>query len=754
MGDAVQQLSTEEIDELLWYEDKDYYLERPVDLYTFLFDDEYLGKVFKDRSGDSTIFEYWLNLLFKVYPSPFYTPYQEVILSCAIGVGKSTITTISMLYELYKMLCLKSPSLYYGLMITDTIVMAIFSSTKENVGDVNWSKMKDAIVISPWFQKRLNLDKAEPKIKSLDISKNIAIQLGSRYQHAIGRDVLVAVVDEGNNKLLTDQVKTNYTEIRRRRLSRFQDGFNVPGILWLISSPKTTDDFLNERIKAAENDSSVLVVDNVPTWVAKKEKMNYSGRVFYVFLGDEQHDPRILTKSENHQAYPVEQVMEVPIEHYKEFQDDILGAIRDVGGKRVQASTALFKSKEVITRAFTLQNIFTKDVVPLSVMDKYEDILSFVDFNILKNKMKVKNKRCLHLDFGFNGDMFGIAATYSAYKDSFKLANASGNYHDSQLQQSYEGTLDRKFIVDWVIGFKAKTKNGVPVNAIVNFIHYLKKIGYPIDMVTADKPGIVVLQELKILGFETEYLSVDVSRIPYLTLQQKLYDGSVVGCKSARLVTEMINLRDDGGSIDHPARFNDGCFTGDTKIICNGSYISLEELASKGADYEFNVIGYDIASNRYICTTAFNAHKTKTAKELLELEFEDGSVIRCTEDHLFLLENGMYKRADELEYKDIIKNYKRTDCNNPIMITRKTKTTKEQDVYDITVPETSNFMLANGCMVHNSTGGKDIADGVAGSFITAFRRPVSVSAESVVDAFLESGIGSAISNTSGLESLF
>lgn len=610
------------IDDIFWDADKSNYIERPVTLKTFIHDDRYLGQLFNEN-GHSTIYDFWLKLLYKVYPSPFYTPYSEVILSCAIGVGKSTITTVSMLYELYKLLCLKNPASYYGLMKTDTIVMAIFSSTKENVGDVNWNKMRDAIVISPWFQKRLNLDKAEPKIKSLDIAKNVSIQLGSRYQHAIGRDVLLAVVDEGNNKLLNDQVKTNYIEIQRRRDSRFKDGFSVPGILWLISSPKTVDDFLNERITSAKRDDTVLVVDNVPTWVAKKGKNVYCGRTFFVFLGDEQHDPRILSKVENPQTFPEDLIMEVPVEHYKEFVDDILGAIRDVGGRRVQQSTALFKSREVISKTFTIPNLFTKDIIMMDVTDRYEDIVMYMDLVALKQKLKVKNRRYLHIDYGFNGDMFGLAATYSAFKDfsmNTNTALASTKYIENLKQTGlYEAAQDRKFIVDWAVGFKASTKSGVPMSSIVQFINYLRRIGYPIAGITGDKPSIIALQELEILGFDTSYLSVDTTRTPYLTLKNKMYEGAVVGCVNKRLIREMKHLKDDGVMVDHPDKFNDN---------------------------------------------------------------NDGDL-----------------------------------CGNK--------------------------------------GGKDIADGVAGSFISAFKNPVSTSAEDLINAFIDAGVSqnSMYESTKGFESL-
>jgi hypothetical protein len=66
-------LTEKEIDEVLWNEEKEFYAERPVDLDTFLFDNKYLGNVYNDN-GKSKIFEFWLKLLRKIYPSPFYTP--------------------------------------------------------------------------------------------------------------------------------------------------------------------------------------------------------------------------------------------------------------------------------------------------------------------------------------------------------------------------------------------------------------------------------------------------------------------------------------------------------------------------------------------------------------------------------------------------------------------------------------------------------------------------------------------------------
>lgn len=108
------------------------YEEIPVDIETFLRDPMYLGKGLVDDEGRFTVFPYWLETLKKLYPDPL-KPAQcrTFVESGAIGLGKSFVAVLIGLYELYRMMCLKNPYVYYGLQEIDTITFAIMNITMD-----------------------------------------------------------------------------------------------------------------------------------------------------------------------------------------------------------------------------------------------------------------------------------------------------------------------------------------------------------------------------------------------------------------------------------------------------------------------------------------------------------------------------------------------------------------------------------------------------------------------------------------------
>lgn len=98
---------------------------------------------------------------------------------------------------------------------------------------------------------------------------------------------------------------------------------------------------------------------------------------------------------------------------------------------------------------------------------------------------------------------------------------------------------------------------------------------------------------------------------------------------------------------------NFGCFTGETKVkLFDGTEITFEELARRYDPNEiFYVYSIDNDGN-VVVGEGFYSRITRQHDEVMELELDNGEIIRCTPDHQFMLRDGSYKRARDLTEED------------------------------------------------------------------------------------------------------
>ena len=97
---------------------------------------------------------------------------------------------------------------------------------------------------------------------------------------------------------------------------------------------------------------------------------------------------------------------------------------------------------------------------------------------------------------------------------------------------------------------------------------------------------------------------------------------------------------------------NFGCFTADTKIkLLDGTERSFAELALLPPAEIFHVYAVD-ATGRIVVGEGRYARITRRDAPLVELTFDDGSTVRCTPDHRFMLRDGAWKEAAQLTVED------------------------------------------------------------------------------------------------------
>src|SRR5438270_4702251 len=86
-----------------------------------------------------------------------------------------------------------------------------------------------------------------------------------------------------------------------------------------------------------------------------------------------------------------------------------------------------------------------------------------------------------------------------------------------------------------------------------------------------------------------------------------------------------------------------GCFTADTRVILtDGRSVSLRDLDGKTCEV------YSCTATGLVMMSRAMARKTRVRASLVRVLLDNAETIRCTPDHLFLLRDGTYRRADEL----------------------------------------------------------------------------------------------------------
>lgn len=120
------------------------------------------------------------------------------------------------------------------------------------------------------------------------------------------------------------------------------------------------------------------------------------------------------------------------------------------------------------------------------------------------------------------------------------------------------------------------------------------------------------------------------------------YNCAYVNCNRLRAFDEILYI------------LMNGCFHEDTLIKTASGSKKISDITP-----EDQVLSYDIENDKFefinpkwCIETPHSAEKQK-----IEIEFEDGSLVKCTEDHEFYTTNRGWVKAKDLTEDDDIKNY-------------------------------------------------------------------------------------------------
>lgn len=102
------------------------------------------------------------------------------------------------------------------------------------------------------------------------------------------------------------------------------------------------------------------------------------------------------------------------------------------------------------------------------------------------------------------------------------------------------------------------------------------------------------------------------------------------------------------------------CFSGDTRIaLANGSSVALEEMANEPDKPYY---GYGALQDGTIVMTELTKPRFVGRESLIEVLLDNGQTVRCTPDHEWLMRDGSYIQAQNLQKNDSIMPLYRYVC--------------------------------------------------------------------------------------------
>lgn len=587
------------------------YDEIPVDIETFLKTPKYLGRGLIDDEGRFTVFPYWVDKLKEIYPDPFKpATCNTLALTGSIGIGKSFMAVLIGLYELYRMMCLKDPYVYYGLQPIDKITFAFMNITLDASKGVAWDKMQQLLQSSEWFMEKGSVSGTVNELWYPP--KGIELIAGSLSRHIIGRAVFFAFFDEVSFQPNQDvekqkeKAKALVNTAVARMQSRFMKNDVNPTILVLASSKRTEQSYMETFIESKkQNESKTTLVVDEPQWVIRADKN--TAQKFKVAIGNKFLSSEVipLTATENDIAIYRDrgyQIIEVPMGYYENFIDDIDIALTDIAGIATTSSSRYISGPRIAeVKNSAIKNPFTKDII--EVGNAKEDTTQYSDFFNMDfvDKSMMEKPLYVHLDMSVSGDKTGIAGVW--------------------IKGIKSDTNELVYKLAFSVAVKAPKGYQISFEKNRQFIYWLRESGFNIKGVSCDTfQSYDLLQQLSARSYETEIVSVDrvdSDRIckPYQYLKSTIYENRIEIYDSHLLTEELIGLErnNNSGKIDHtPSGIN-------SKDMADAVCGALWNASHHAEEFDFE-FGDRIDSMIDISEGSVNA---EAQKKQLVIDFED-----------------------------------------------------------------------------------------------------------------------------------
>jgi hypothetical protein len=536
------------------------WIRTPVDMRTFVMDPYYLGNTC------DTLYPKILEDLTELFEGG----YREAVFTGAIGWGKTFGASIGICRLLYEMSCMRDPHRSFGIAANSNISIVCLSVNEVLATKVAYENIATKIEASPYFQEHFPFEKTK---KELRFPHKIWVAArASNDGSVLGLNVIGGLLDETDfmpkakgNKAdprfnLEDRAETLYNAMQRRMKSRFGRKGRLPGILFVVSSKQTSDDFTAKRVRAAKEDPTIYVRDYA-LWDVKPD-IYFAGDWFHVVVGNESSPSRLLRDDEDPEiirmSLPEDAVLiRVPSDFRQDFESNLEGAIRDLAGVATVAVSPYIQRRDKIKESidpnrshpFSVeiydpsqpgQFYWSKLVAPVSIPGTVE-ILN-------RPVLNPESPRHIHIDPSLSGDSTGFAMGHVAGYTEVVRRDDEGNRFPERAPV---------IVMDLVLKITPPVGGEIILGDVRKLVYTLSSHGFMITSVSLDSWNSAdAIQKLNQRGFNAIQLSVDRTMAPYDYLKTAIYENRFHCYEYRTLIKELQELEHDRvkRKVDHPPR--------------------------------------------------------------------------------------------------------------------------------------------------------------------------------------------------------
>ena len=505
-----------------------------VDVETFVRSPDFLNLGVRGKDKNGTVYPVVLDELKRINNGE----HSVVVLTGGIGSGKTFAAVISLLYQMYRLMCEDNPHQSCGLDPSSPIIFAVANKTTTLAQRNDYALARRMIERSPWFQTHAPHD---PRIKSRVQFLKHSIELwpvGSGGDTLLGLNLHSAIIDEINFHEVVERSKRavegstydagreSFEGIIRRKLSRFDTN---TGAIYIASSRRYKGEIVAQLEQEFSDDPHFYKFDH-NAWTANPEAYADMER-FAVFQGDQTRPPRVLGEDEDIHPRDRELVHLVPVKFKRQFKTNPTRSLQDILGIAVERVGSYFTDRQALHAAACLPNVLMK------ASEATGDAMAL--FPGLVDIPHPTSPRAVHGDLSLSGDCTGIC-----------IAHLRGFNNEGIALVDVDG-----------LALVRPPRHGqISLDSVLQLIAAWKAHGVPIQWFSADGfQSADLLQRVQRLGIRAGRLSVDQTApsdpcAAYEALRLAVVEGRVRFPRDPVVVEELLALEHDRrrNRIDHP----------------------------------------------------------------------------------------------------------------------------------------------------------------------------------------------------------